>query len=145
VTKGSAESIRYSVAVRRADRVANHCLNRRHVSRHAPQTPQTLLLTSLAWFLPLYVQGGNTFQALATLRPDATVRAVDGHPGTDLSATPAPGPHTLHNLTVEVAPKYLLDAECARREIWVPERIPLGGFGRPHSGFGPHRPPMPYA
>jgi hypothetical protein len=122
VTKGSAESIRYSVAVRRADRVANQWLNRRHVSRHAPQTLQTLLLTGLAWFLPPYVQGGDAFQALTTLRPDVSVRAVDGHPGTVLSETPEPGPRTLHNLTVEVAPTYLNDAEVSEGWGWV-------GFG----------------
>ena len=65
---------------------------------------------------PVYVQGGDTFQALATLRPGDAVRALDGRPSTVVSVTPDPGPRTVHNLTVEFAPTYFIDAEV--REGW---------------------------
>jgi hypothetical protein len=65
---------------------------------------------------PVYVQGGDTFQALATLRPGDAVRALDGRPSTVVAVTPDPGPRTVHNLTVEFAPTYFIEAEV--REGW---------------------------
>ncbi len=89
----------------------------------------------------MYVQGGDTFQALATLRPGDAVRALDGHPSTVVAVTPDPGLRTVHNLTVEFAPTYFIDAEV--REgwggIWVLERTPEAGFGWPHRGFRSNR------
>ena len=43
--------------------------------------------------------------------PGDAVRALDGRPSTVVSATPDPGLLAVHNLTVEFALAYFIDAE----------------------------------